>query len=125
MHASALSKLHRATDRRAGELISITPMTSGGYLPGAPTDVPAEARAYVTETSTAVRTSGNSANSGHNVELLGATHTARFETSQIPFTVQVGHIVIRIHKDGAPRLRVAAAYPLGTDRTILVLVKLP
>jgi hypothetical protein len=79
--------------------------------------------AYVAETSTSVRTSGNAANSGHNAQLLGATHSAKFKTSDLPVTVAAGFILTRLDDPEQPQFRAAAVWPLGTDRTVLLLVK--
>ena len=129
MDPARLYKLHQAVDRQSAETVSVTPMQAGGYLAGSPTGAPTAVSAYVAETSTSVRTSGNAANSGHNTELIGATHTAKFTTSGLPFAVSAGFIVTRYDCDdpatrvATATLRVTAVLSFGTDRTVLLLVK--
>lgn len=124
MRACALHKLHRAGDR-LGEQISIQLMQGSEYVADAsPSATPAATvRAFVTATSHQVRTSGNNANSGHNIELRGATHAAKFLTSACPFTVGTGSIVTRFDEQGdaVERFRVVAVLPYGWDRTILLM----
>lgn len=123
MNPSRLRKLHRVVDRQAAERVSITPMQAGGYVAGTPSGDDAVVMAYVAETSTSVRTSGNAANSGHNAQLLGATHSAKFTTSDLPFDVASGYILTRLDNPALPQFRVSAVWPFGTDRTVLLLVK--
>jgi hypothetical protein len=125
MRADVLAKLHRATDRRLAEWIAVQPVADdNAYIAGGMPSAPLEkVLAYVSETSQIVRTSGNAANSGHNIELRGATHAAKFETSALPFKVESGFEVEMLDpaRNGA-KMRVAAALPFGSDRTILLLV---
>jgi hypothetical protein len=125
MLASRLAKLHEAVDRQTAVCIRIVPRQAGGvFAPGADTTrAVAEITAYVTETSRSVITSGNAANSGHNPNLLGAIRTVRFTTSLLPYAVQGGDLVEFPDDPAAPPLRVSSADPLGTNRTILMLVK--
>ena len=124
MKAALLQKLHRATDRHCAEMVTITPMQAGGYVVSCDLRAdPAPVAAYVTETTTSVRTSGNNANSGHNAEMRGTTYAAKFETSALPFKAQAGDIVERHEVEGRPAFRVSAVWPFGTDRTILMLTK--
>ncbi len=121
MRTDALHKLHRATDCRLGETISIQLMQGSEYVADVVPSAtpPAAVVAYVAMTSHQVRTSGNDANSGHNVELRGATHTVKFLTSAVPFTVETGAVVSRLNGEV---FRVVAVLPFGWDRTILYLV---
>jgi hypothetical protein len=123
MKAARLWKLHRAVDRHCAERVSITPMQAGGYVAGAPSGAAVVVMAYVAETSTSVRTSGNAANSGHNAQLLGVTHSAKFTTSELPFDVASGYVLTRLDDPALPQFRVSAVWPFGTDRTVLLLVK--
>ena len=122
MRPASLRKLHRAVDRHAAEWVSIQPMQAGGYIVGSPIGEPAEVLAAVTETSAAIGASGD-AGSGHAVELVGVTHTAKFTTSALLFAVAAGFILTRLDKPDEARLRVSGVYPFGGDRTILTLVK--
>ena len=125
MRFSTLAKLHGSTDQQLAERISVQPVADdNAYLAGGtPSAPPAEILAYVSSTSQVVRTSGNAANSGHNIEVRGATHAAKFETSALLFAVKVGFGVTLLDpsRNGA-KMRVAAALPFGCDRTVLLLV---
>ena len=123
MRPAALQKLHRAVDRRVAERVSIAPMQAGGYLAPTPSGVAAEVMAVIADTSTSLRTSGNAASSGHNVNLIGATHTAKYTTSDLPFAAAEGFILTRLDASETPQFRVSAAFPLGVDRTLLMLIK--
>lgn len=125
MQPARLARLHAAVDRQEAEMVTITPMQAGGYVANqTPSGPPESVEALIGETSSLVRTSGNAANSGHNVELRGATHTAKFTTSALPFTAQAGFVLTRIKDPALPQYRVAAVLPNGADRTILMLVKM-
>jgi hypothetical protein len=123
MRPASLRKLHRAVDRHTAERVSIQPMQAGGYLVGSPLGDPVEVLAVMTETSGATRTAGEGANSGHAAELLGATHTAKFTTSALPFGATAGFVLTRLDRPDTPSFRISGVYPFGSDRTILTLVK--
>ena len=126
MRPDRLGKLHRAVDRNAAEWVAITPIQAPGYVASsAPDGDRAEVLAYVTETPGLVRTSGNAANSGHNVEVRGVSIAAKFTTSSLPFKPRAGDHLIRLERPDKPVYRISAALPFGTGRTILQLVELP
>ena len=123
MRPAALQKLHRAVDRRLAERVSIQPMRAGGYLAATPIGAAAEVTATIADTATSVRTSGAAASSGHNVNLIAATHTAKYTTSDLPFAAAEGFVLTRLDAPETPQFRVSAAVPLGVDRTLLMLVR--
>jgi hypothetical protein len=126
MQPCRLQRLHDAVDRQSAETIRIVPQKAGGYVSGGADSSRAviEIDAYVAGTPSLIRTSGTNANSGHNPEMRGATHTARFTTSAVPYQIVAGDLVTLLDEDGTPSLRVSAVMPFGFDRTTLLLVKL-
>ena len=124
MRADRLARLHGAVNRQLGEDVRVMPQTDGGYTIGgddgarAATTITAE----VAEVPNAVRTSGNAANSGANVDLRAVARTVKFTTSDLPYTVVAGDHVILLDRDNE-EWRVNGVFPFGTDRTVLRLEK--
>lgn len=125
MDASRLGRLHSAVDRQVGERVRIRPQAGGGYVKGG--DDPARAAtivaAYAAFVPNSVRTSGNAANSGANVQLRQPADTVKFSTSDLPYKVAEGDIVefLDAPRAGLKR-RVARVSLFSTDRTVLSLV---
>ncbi len=124
MRAARLARLHNATDRQAGERVRIRPQTGGGYTAAGPDAARPSlvVIAYVARVPGAVRTSGNAANSGHNVQLRASADTIKFATSELPYTVQADDLVDLIEQPGTPTVRVARVAAFGTDRTVLFVI---
>jgi len=123
MKLARLQKLHKTVDRQAAERVRIVPQQAGGYVPGGadPYRAPVEIEAFLAETSAAVMTSGNAANSGHNPRLVGVTHTAKFSTALVPFAILAGDLVEPVDDTSLPTFRVSSALPFGWGRTVLTL----
>ncbi len=122
MDQALLDKLHAATDATAGETVGVQNVVGGAYLDNeGPLGPAGEVTAYFSSVPSQIRTAGNAANSGHNIELRGATIAAKFATSALSFTVETDALVTRLTQPGAPAFRVVSVLPFGTDRTLLLL----
>lgn len=126
MRASRLDRLHSAVDRQEAEQVRIVPHQGGGYLAAGPdADRPVTiVQAYVARTPAAVRTSGNAANSGHNVELRAAADTIKFSTGALPYELRAGDVVEMIDQPDAPAFTVSRTAPYAFRRTVAFLVRI-
>lgn len=125
MKASRLAKLHAAVSRHACETVRIIPQQGGGYLASSVDfeRLPLDIAAYVAMVPAATRTSGNAANSGHNVELRASADTIKFTTSLLPYELRAGDLVEMVSQDASPKFRVSRVAPFGVDRTVAFLVR--
>lgn len=124
MLPARLARLHAAVNRQSGERVRIRPRRGGGYTVASddPTRPPADIIAYVARSADNVRTSGNAANSGHNVELRAMVDTIKFTTSDLAYSLEAGDLVDMLDEPDAPSFRVSRTLPFGTDRTVAFLV---
>ena len=124
MLSARIAKLHAAVDRQTGERVRVKPQSGGGYTASSDDQsrAAAEIIAYVARIPGAVRTAGNSANSGHNVQLRASADTIKYATSALPYEMREGDLVELLDVAGVPEFRVSRTAPFGTDRTVLFLV---
>jgi len=123
MRQSALDRLHASINARDAEMVTITQMSAPGYTVGAPTGVTADVWAVRVLANARVRGSSDHPRSGHNVELAVSSDTAKFTTSDVPFTVKAGDQLTP--KDaGHPVYHIVTVLDLGVDRTLVTLMTL-
>ncbi len=119
MRPDRLARLHAAIDRQAGERIRVVPYLPGGQLVGKPDPgrPVTEIVATVADVPKVSRTLGPGNTTGRNAEVRLASHTVKFTTSALPFTLASGDRVVLIDR-GEIGLKVNGTDPFGTDRTV-------